>query len=106
MPSPVKRIRKRGTPPPDDQSSVAKYFATGGRYYPTDAEFQYLPFMDYEWQRDQIRDIWISVRLLVRRRVSARAFALLSVEFDDGDSRNFTSWPPERLDELRRLTSE
>jgi hypothetical protein len=106
MPSPKRKIAKRGAPAPDDQGEVARYFATSGRYYPTSDEFCWLPFMNRDWQGDRVRDIWLSVRVLVRRRVSPRAFALLSCEFDDGDSRNFAAWPQEKLEELRGLTPE
>ena len=107
MPKPIKKVRKRGAPSSDDRDEGRRYFASGGRYYPPGkSEYCWLPFMDHEWQREPVREAWRAVRLLVRRDVGALAFKILSAEFDAGLSRNFTSWPPERLDELQRLTSE
>jgi hypothetical protein len=106
MPKPIKLIRKRGEPSVDGLDECRKYFASAGRHYPKGPAYCWLPFMNQEFQREMLRDDWLSVRLLVRRHVSARAFKLLSREFDTGPSRNLSEWPREQLDALRSLTSE
>lgn len=104
MPAPIRKIPKRGGSTGDrDRDDVARYFASCGLQHPPGkSAAAFLPFKSGE----ACRDDWATVRLQVRRSVSARVFAILSREFDDGAARVFDDWPRDELDALQRLTDD
>ncbi|HEY0941899.1 MAG TPA: hypothetical protein VGE08_17535 [Steroidobacter sp.] len=100
MPRPTREIRRRDRIPSGTPEQLAKHFATAGRFHPADERAAWATFKPTP-------DDWKLVRHLVRRAVTARAFALLDAEFSEGGAcRPFVWWPADELAELRGITRE